>query len=138
MRPRLEERTSELRYMHDKEGHHHDAIEYTGYGDITTPAKSMLQPQYRRAAGPLERSLAETLGLEYPWPEAVHEVDLRVASTECYCLLVPGAQLEIAKAYQPYGLKIQTMMVEQKWYITRQQFLDRYTELTGNEVVIPA
>jgi hypothetical protein len=59
--------------------HHDDSEAYLG--DIIRPLKSLL-PMYKEIETRFEYTLAEYFGIQYPYPPAVHDADVRVFEQE--------------------------------------------------------
>ena len=103
----------------------HDAAEaYTG--DVTRPLKQVLGPAFKELEQRIEQLLARRFGFQYPFPEAVKEVDRRLLATEARDLMAPSARVwESLDGVKPFAFPIRAW----GWEIAQEQFLQRFQQL---------
>ena len=113
----------------------HDVEEYAGYGDIVSPAKATLSPMYKNAVEPLRIKIFTILGLRYPYPDQIHDIDLRMCATEHRDLMVQTVEsLEwVPKLGEPYPGAI----IPQGPEASKALFLWRYHTLLNPRLPFP-
>lgn len=102
----------------------HDAPEFV-VGDMTRPL-SELCPDYKALKKEIEASVSRRFGVTYPFPPAVHEIDIRMLRTEQEQLMDAGQDIwPITSGVTPIGERLHS------WRPTEAKalFLERYYEL---------
>lgn len=114
------------------EGLLHDAAE-AFIGDVATPFKECIREQYSPVEERLNRRLAETFDLSYPWPESVRKADLSALRLEREQLLPPRGEWDCLKgvplpsgSYGGYGAcesmdsaKAESLFLDAFWQIVK-------------------
>jgi hypothetical protein len=100
----------------------HDAAE-AYMGDVPRPIKLGLQ-DYNAVMALVETAVAERFGLKYPWPDEIHEADMRMVLTEAAAFKrdTTGWGLD----YAPYN---DVVVAEMKPLDVRGLFIERFLEL---------
>lgn len=108
----------------------HDAAE-AYLVDLPRPVKQCF-PAFDRMEETLLKVIAERFGLSYPFPDCVHEIDNRMLQTERFFLVSEVvARWDIEGSVQPLDVQID------QWSpaFAERQFLERFSELTGQNVI---
>lgn len=111
----------------------HDAAE-AFIGDVSSPFKGLLS-DYERIEKGLSAAIARVFGLRYPWPDEVHEMDLRMLATERRQLMAEGGpQWDVLQGVEP-------LQIELRCYFPREaerKFVNRWRVLSVDPLARPA
>jgi hypothetical protein len=106
----------------------HDAAE-AYLGDVPRPIRQGLQ-DYNAVMGLVETAVAQRFGLVYPWPDAIHEADMRMVITEAHAFNKDTTGWGIDAA--PYGDVVVAPMYPKD---VMELFIDRFLELESARVM---
>lgn len=111
----------------------HDAAEaYTG--DPTRPLKNNIgRDVWDAIADPIDKAIAEQLGLVYPWDQLIDEYDTRILGDERTALM-PGRQLPWTPSGDRLGVVVRGLNPPD----AEHEFMARYEELSRRVVTKPA
>lgn len=104
----------------------HDAAE-AYLGDVASPAKRRLLPDFCREEEKILKRVARYYGLPSEIPASVHKADAILCATEARDLMPEG---EWEKWNMPYP-PLPDRMVPLHWWHAKRDFLRRYEDLTG-------
>lgn len=106
----------------------HDAVEaYTG--DIITPVKRLFAEAYAAIEKPIQDAVDTRFGVirNEEVQKAVKEMDLRMLATEAEWLVPGGILHENTSGVEQVMAKLDPL----PWYVAREMFLQRLSELTS-------
>jgi len=108
----------------------HDAPEFV-VGDVTSPLGSLL-PDYKALKKLHETAVCRRFGVTYPFPEAVHEIDIRMLRTEQEQLMdAANDDWGITHGVEPIPVRLAPWSPAE----AKDRFLDRYHQLRAAAVL---
>lgn len=111
----------------------HDAPEFV-VGDVTAPLGSLL-PDYKAIKKGIEKSVSRRFDVTYPFPPAVHEIDIRMLRTEQEQLMDAGEDVwAVTCGVEPVPVRLLSWSPEH----AKKRFLDRYWELQARHAALLA